>query len=229
MNQTNKNQKKNAVLAACAVLAISIIPTKAEPKEATAPVRENTEGQLQIVYTPKKLMEENLKSGKLKENVFYWCQEKDRTTTPPKGEKEGDKTFLRIDGAFEPLAKNYSVRAAEGESVIKLYRAYNIPEGKTKAIIKMNCRKFYDPWNDKLSTSASTENPAGWSTPRGMTYVTNNGKALTMPLALPPTENEWAITKTEINTPSGSQQLVLEISTKAFKPVDIASMEVEFH
>jgi len=215
---------KITIIAACASL-FAIVGASAQnaPSGTATPAAAASESNaLQIVFVPKKLMDENQKSGKLKENTFYWTNVTDDASSAPTAQKEGDVTFLRLVGKYPEKIEDETTKKnqARVQSVVNLYRAFNLPEGKTKAIVSYKVRATHDIWNDPAQGAGPALGAAG--------NLVREGKALFVGVTKPQINKGWETLTSNIVIHPGAQQLVINFKTDGGVPLDIASLSVSF-
>lgn len=215
------------------ILAGIWLPTTLPAQDADAgadspsqePAAEN-QGPDQIVFVPKRLFTDSIPSGKLKENVFYWTNPRENPKAGPTAVQENGETFLRIEGDRN-IPKTVKFRR-DTESQTTVMRAYNVPKDAKVAYINITAKTSHDVWGDDY-TEPGKADPGILST----TWFTRQGKSVAHGFSLQPVINaknsgEWVDIAAQAKVIPGSEQFVIQMSTRAFKPLDIKSFAVTF-
>jgi hypothetical protein len=201
------------------IVAIATLSTQAQDNKEPAKEGSKT---TPIVFVPNKLLTQNIPSGKLKENTFYWANPLDDAESGPKPIQEEANTFLRMEGSkkFQNKAENGEPGQPWQRALTQVVRAYNIPKDATTAKITIAARSTNDIWADPLEGKGGS---------RGAIIIANNGKSVEEKLALIPKLNSgWATNTQTITLPANSQQLLIKLESRIFMPLDVSTMEVVF-
>lgn len=174
---------------------------------------------LQIVFVPQDLIEKNKKSGKLKEDTFYWTNATNNPDYSPKGMEEEGKPFLRVEGHSTATDQSTTgeKQKARAESRTTVTRAFTVPAGAKKATAKLIARATHDVWSD-----------TGGGAIFSNTLLTKDGKGLWASFGKPDLNKGWQTKTSVIELHEGTQQLVVELATEGKTPLDIAALEVTF-
>lgn len=219
-----KHYKSITAVAAFAMLASAGVsqaqptpaPTPARPASESPAVKPGTPAPTQIVFVPKKMLEENKEAGKLKENTFYWTNIPDDANQGPKVAQEDEKPVLLLKGAgTETTTKSMTI--------VTLVRAFNIPENAKSATISYEIKQGYDEWIDK--------NIADKSLPALSYSFFRNGKEARKDTKLPlPSrqDKEWKTVNQKTDLPAGAQQLVIVARTDFPTSLSFSALDVTF-
>ena len=174
----------------------------------------------QIVFVPENLFSKG-KEGKFKENTFYWSNLTGDTKSGPTPMEEEENSFLRIAGPTN-IENIENKNTASKEARTHVARTYLVPDGATSATIQIKIRWTYDPWADPIRNG---------SKPKSRLSFLNNGKSFGKPLNTFSAENKnagWVTTSQTFEIVPKTQQILIELTSRTYVPVDIAAMDVIF-
>jgi hypothetical protein len=191
-------------------------------KPAAAPTPTKAEENLQIVFVPRELMSKNEKSGKLKENTFYWTNATDNPESGPAPQSEEGKTFLRVQGKYVAFNSDSGPETlyAREKSETTINRAFDVPEGAKTAEITYTARASHDVWVDPAGKSHMRL--AGWAS------LTREGKSIRTSLPKFQLNAGWKTETAYVPVPAKTQQIVVSMRTDGGVPLDIAALTVTF-
>jgi hypothetical protein len=220
-----KTRTLTSILVTLAISHFGILSGAAQTQKAEPATGEKA---TQIVFVPNTLLKEQMASGKLKEDVFYWSHLSDNTEIGPKVVTEEGKTFLRMVGFTKESPNNDNEKLTISKnSILTVVRAYNVPEGATGVKYTFTGRNNEDPWENPLATTTPD-----LAYPAGGLHLTKEGKSMPGVLRVLAANQENKIWGTYTGQgpiiPAGTQQVVFILYCRAYKPFDLAGMNVEF-
>ena len=222
---TNKSVAGAILAVTFAVTSLAMGQAQAQAPAGTnppapAPVKKEAAKQAgaptQIVFVPKKMLEENRTTGKLKENTFYWSNLPDDSTQGPTVAEEAGVPYLLLKGCGDEKTR-------KAVTQVTLMRAYNVPEGATNVKITAELKQTYDEWIDQ-----SPEN--GGMPTLQYSFFKNGIEARKGSVIQLPARNlkEWKTTAVTATVPSGAQQLIIVGKADFPTSIAIASLDATF-
>jgi hypothetical protein len=158
----------------------------------------NQEEGTQIVFVEHKTLMESIKAAKLKENIFYWSS------------KEGDQPEVKQDDGKSSLTLKGN---------ITMWRAFEIPEGATKATINLEMKANVDLWVKAKHNAAVT-----WGFWKDGEIAQTKDRLIWMG-----TNTDWQTTTRTQVIPEGAQQILIRIKSDKATVLQIAWIEVSFN
>jgi hypothetical protein len=207
-------------------LAFATTPTTGNAQATPAPAAAETNAAVkkeagkaaptQIVFVPKKMLEENKVAGKLKENTFYWSNIPDDAAQGPAVAEDNGVPYLLLKGCGDEKTR-------KAVTQVTLVRAYNVPAGAIQVKITAELKQTYDEWVD--------QSPGNEGLPTLQYSFFKNGIEARKgsPIQMPARNvKEWKAMMTTALVPAGAQQLVIVGKVDFPTAIAIASLDVSF-